>query len=223
MNGGTSTSRLSWPRVKNANLSIRVLSAAALLCGCASYVQPGSRCNTGDRSLIDWDALRNPILALPDRMLKDQSVIYHRRSFYIYASQRFEGKGEAGTEAVFFRTTDFRNYDQLFDEDITGGSPHVVSIDGTWHVTTQRSHGGDSRRIYHSVSSDAENWTAAKEIAAELRPHEVHIDGALARVDDGHYYLTYKERVGQLFYVARSIGAALDGRWHEPNPCERGS
>lgn len=174
-------------------------------------------------AFIDWAWLKNPILSEPDRMLKDQAVVYQDGWFYVFASTRFaDDDPEALTRTpCFYRTRDFKSYECMYDHDLdvawggavkTGtGSPDVTLIDDAWHMVWQS--GPDStrrRNLFYSTSSDLMEWAPARQMNPSLGLTARRIDGALAR-DGGYYYLGYKSR--QRFRVTRSRDQALDGHW----------
>lgn len=168
---------------------------------------------------IDWASLQNPILSVPDRMLKDPAVVYHEGYFYFFCSTKFDPADPERDrkKPVFYRTQDFRVFEELYDEDIAGaGSPDVIKVGDTFYMVFQRAvppgH-PTMRRLFYSTSEDLVHWTPARELAPALQPEMRHIDGALAYAG-GYFYLGYKG--GQAFYVTRSVGPALDGRWLPP-------
>lgn len=175
-----------------------------------------------ENSFIDWAHLKNPVLALPDRALKDQAVVDEGGWFYIFASNRFSPNDEAtfAREMRFYRTRDFKSYEPFFDPDLIvheqgrpgfPESPDVTRIQGAWYMVFQsRFIGQEHYRLYYSTSQDLLDWTPAQEIAPNNRPKERQIDGALAE-EGGYFYLGYKGQ--QKFYVTRSVGPTLDGNW----------
>lgn len=164
-------------------------------------------------SFIDWINLSNPILAMPDRMLKDQAVVYHNGSFYIFSSARFENN-DSTNKNVFYRTQDFKTYEEFFDENIAeGGSPDIIHVDDTFYIVFQKavpSWYPKMHRLYYSTSTNLINWSQPKELAPDIQPYMRHIDGALA-YEDGYFYLGYKG--WQTFFVTRSVNKELDGNW----------
>ena len=176
---------------------------------------------------LDWGALRNPVLALPDRSLKDQAIVYRDGAFTFFASTRFEGDEAAGAgdaartgrEPLFYRTRDFVTFEPLREPDGTGaGSPDLIESDGVWTMTFQRrsAHEGGATGLYFSTSRDLVSWSPARELGPEIvDPALRNLDAALAR-HGGHFILGWK-RV-QSFVVTRSLGPELDGRWLEPLP-----
>ncbi|HUT53827.1 MAG TPA: GH92 family glycosyl hydrolase [bacterium] len=176
----------------------------------------------GDAAFIDWAHLKNPVLSLEDRAVKDQVVVYDNGWFYIFASNRFENNDDdTFLEGIrFYRTRDFKTYEPFFDPDLITyyqgrpgfpESPDVVNVNGVWHMVFQsRLTDHEHYRLFHSVSHDLMDWSPAVEIAPGNKPKERQIDGALA-YEGGHFILGYKGR--QKFYVTRSLGPELDGAW----------
>lgn len=179
----------------------------------------GTGPDSGSTPFIDWAALSNPVLMRDDAMLKDQSVVFHDGWFYIFASVRFEetDAGTAERRRPFFRTRDFKAYEDLFDPDIeNGGSPDATFHDGLFYMVFQLAvPPGDeyARHIFYSTSSDLVEWTPAAEIAPEMEQGLRRIDGALG-FEGGRFYFAFK--ADQFMHVARSAGPALDGRWEGP-------
>ena len=182
-----------------------------------------------EKRFIDWAGLKNPVLALPDRAVKDQAVVYDQGWFYFFVSNRFE-ENDAETfrqKMAFYRTRDFKNYESFFDPDLIVSyqgrlgfpeSPDVTRIAGAWQMVFQsRFPGREHFRLYSSTSQDLRDWSPARELAPDNRPAQRQIDGALAE-EGGYFYLGYKGR--QKFYLTRSESQTLDGRWL---PAERAS
>ena len=164
-------------------------------------------------TFIDWINLSNPILSFSDRMLKDQAIVYYDGYFYIFSSTRFENN-DTNNKNVFYRTQDFKTYEELYDKNIAdGGSPDIIKVGGTFFMVFQFSLSSDDsniRRIFYSTSTNLINWSESKEIAPCLQPYMRHIDGALA-YEDGYFYLGYKG--WQTFFVTKSVNKELDGNW----------
>jgi len=174
----------------------------------------------GQEPFLDWANLSNPVLSVPDRMLKDQSVVYWEGTFYLFASNRFDQNDppKDSKEICFYRTRDFKSYECFFDADlkvpfpkgpVVEGSYDVSRIQGTWYMVFQAGP-NNPLRLYYSTSSDLVNWEPARALAPRLQPRMRHIDGALAE-QGGYFYLGYKGR--QQFYVTRSPSQILDGNW----------
>mgnify|MGYP000170982591 CR=1 FL=1 len=175
----------------------------------------------GDDPLFDWMGLKNPILSLPDRMLKDQAVAIRGGYFYLFASTRSEGP-EPADAACFFRTPDFKEFERLespgltvtFGATVRGpASPDLVRRGDDWFIVFQAGPKEYFRRLYYSSSADLVSWSPAAAINPGMKPRQRQIDGALA-FEAGHWILGYKG--GQSFYVTRSKGPELDGRWERP-------
>jgi hypothetical protein len=170
---------------------------------------------------IDWGALENPVLGFDDRRLKDQAIGYADGWFHVFSSTGFADDDPAADtkEQSFFRTQDFRTFEPFGDDDLNPpgqgvGSPDLVEIDGLWHMVFQLPDPDlpDNRRLHLSTSTDLRAWSAPIELVPEVLPGESIIDGALARRGD-HFFLGFKWRTPQLFYVTRSETTALDQRW----------
>jgi hypothetical protein len=173
-------------------------------------------------AFIDWASLRNPVLQMEDRSLKDMAVAYNPATdeFYIFSSTRFEvdDPGRETKERYFFITKDWQSYETFTDAHLNGpgygpGSPDLTFIDGLWYMTYQLGTfvGGDARVLWYSTSSSLRDWSAARELAPELLdPALRNIDGALAKEGD-YFYLGWK-RIQQ-FFVTRSLNPTVDGQW----------
>ncbi len=179
--------------------------------------------DAGKDLFIDWAGLKNPVLAEPDRMLKDQAVVYNDGWFYIFCSSRFESDDPDQDKKThwIYKTRDFRTYERFYDDDLdvrkdSGlergmGSPDVTRWDGTWYMVWQSGPDGTRRRnLFYSTSLDLEDWTPSIQLNPALKLNARRIDGALA-YESGFYYIGYKSR--QRFRVARSEGPELDGNW----------
>ncbi len=181
----------AWDASCDAALA-RVAAGAALE---AASAAAGSA--SGERPFVDWSALRNPILALPDRSLKDQAVAYRDGEFFLFASTRFERGTAAAAIALpsFFRSRDLRRFEPLCDPDLCApgaaiDSPDLSAAGDLWHLVFQapppRRPGrgpppADARILYVSTSRDLVDWSAASELAPEALDSSLrNLDGALA-------------------------------------------
>ncbi|GIW40929.1 MAG: hypothetical protein KatS3mg076_1506 [Candidatus Binatia bacterium] len=199
--------------------------AGLFLLGCGDSDSQGT--------FLPWEELRNPVLALPDRSLKDVAVAYEPSSgwFYVFTSTRFEPTDpEAGTkEKSFFRTRDFLEFEAFSDPDLNGpgygpGSPDLVRVGDLWYMTFQRSTANvpflGAATLWVSTSEDLREWSPPRELAPELLdPTLRNIDGALAE-EGGYFYLGWKKV--QSFVVTRSVDPVLDGRWLPERPAVAG-
>jgi hypothetical protein len=201
----------AWDAACGAALSrIAVRSAESA----AERSQPAPR-------FLDWAALRNPILARPDRALKDAAVAYHEGEFFLLASTRFES-GDPRVPS-FYRSRDLRHFEEYGDPDLAAsglsvGSPDLTFDGEIWTLVFQSppqppGEGGVSARarvLYRSESRDLVDWSAPVEIEiAGLDRAERNIDGALARHGD-RAVLGWKRE--QSFVVAESAGPWSFGR-----------
>ena len=178
---------------------------------------PPSRAST----FLDWGAVRNPILGFEDRRLKDQAVGYADGWFHIFTSTGFaDDDPEAATkERSFYRSRDLLTFEPFRDDDLNPpgagiGSPDLIEIDGVWHMVFQLPDPDlpDNRRLFLTTSTDLRQWSSPIELAPDVLPDQSIIDGALIR-RDGAFFLGFKWRQPQLFYVTRSTTAALDQSW----------
>lgn len=175
---------------------------------------------------IDWRTLRNPILGLPDARLKDQALAQQDGYFYLLTSPTFETEDPkvGRTEKVHFRSRDLRHWETypetMRPEGSGAGSIDLSLIDGEWHAVFQSAPAGNPelRRLYLSTSTDLVHWTTGIELAPTVLPGESIIDGALARVAEGHYYLVMKWRVPQVPFFTRSAQPVLNQEWLPGEP-----
>jgi hypothetical protein len=181
---------------------------------------------------INWSDLKNPVLSVPDRMLKDQAVVYFNGWFYVFCSIRFESGDPNRHDKIpcIYKTRDFRTYECLYDDDLNirwgstvkrgTGSPDLTYISGVWHMVRQSGPDGTGRRnIFYSMSDDLEDWGPSWQLNPGLRLNARRIDGALA-YEGGYYFLGYKSR--QRFRVTRSKTGELDGRWLRSRSADAG-
>ena len=166
-------------------------------------------------SILDWNAIVNPILSYPDRMLKDPAVAYRDGFFHFFCSTRFAEPHNG--PVPFYRSRDLVTFEECYDENLADGvgSPDVFLHDDRYVMVFQKSVPGsddpDYRRLFYSTSADLLTWTERKPLAHELHPTLRCIDATVA-FDHGRYVLGYK--AWQVFHVAES--ASLDGPWSEP-------
>ena len=179
---------------------MRSLALMLVLCGC----QPAP--------FIDWANLKNPILSAPDRCIKNQSVVLHDDRFFVFAFQRFEDGGTANVWA----TRDFQSYETLAPEPLAAlSTSDLLQHEGKWHLVTQGASPSSTatHRLLHGTSADLRSWSPLAELAPGNESAQRQIDGTLVFAD-GHFWLGYKG--DQDFFVMRSQGAELDGRWEAP-------
>lgn len=166
-----------------------------------------------NRPFIDWEHLRNPILAEPDRMIKDPAVAWREGWFYIFASQRISGDQPWS----YYRTRDFKDYERFDVQELHGGSPDLKLLDGRWILLRQNETTGADRRLFYSTSTDLLHWQPGGALAQNIQRGMRHIDGTLA-AEGGFFYLGYKGE--QQFFVTRS--PSLAGPWETPRAVESG-
>ncbi len=190
---------------------------AMLLLGTEAGGTPGQ----STAPFIDWAALRNPILGFDDRRLKDQAVAYQDGRFYLFSSTGFADDDPDATtkEQSFFRTNDFLAFEPFRDDGLNPpgsgiGSPDLTEIDGVWRMVFQLPDPElpDNRRLFLTASTDLTDWSAPVELVPDVLPDQSIIDGALIKRGD-FFFLGFKWRQPQLFYVTRSETPALDQRW----------
>lgn len=163
---------------------------------------------------IDWASLRNPILQRDDRMLKNQSLVFHDGWFWVFTGQRFEPDFGGDRRQWIFRTRDFLDYELFRDPDLPSYFGDIGRIGDTWHLTTNGNGPSGRLEVLMATSPDLVDWTPKSSITPFLWPVPV-IDGALTK-RDGYHFTIWKDRVQQVPYVTRSVDPELDGRWLPP-------
>lgn len=196
-------------------LVVLAVSAALLSVGFLSPTSAG-------RPTIAWSKLHNPLLAYPDRALKDPALVWSDHRWVALFSQ--VGDDAHWTLGVA-TSVDLRRWSPPttlpHDPTVEGdASPDVVRApDGTFVVTDQSFvHDVDASqaKLYYRTTRDFRSFTAPKPLGRSLHPGPADrmIDAALAWTPAG-LLLGYK--VGgadgsQAFELARSTGS-LDGPW----------
>jgi hypothetical protein len=186
-----------------------------LLIGLAILLWTVPTAARGEASALDWSAIANPILAYPDRMLKDPAAAYRDGFFYLFCSTRFAEPHEG--PVPFYRSRDLVTFEELYDENLARGvgSPDIFHDGDRYVMVFQKSVPGsedpDDRRLFYSTSDDLLAWSERKPLAHELHPTLRCIDATVA-FDHGRFVLGYK--AWQVFHVSES--ASLDGPWSEP-------
>jgi hypothetical protein len=195
--------------------SISVLFTAAL---CLIHLESAAQTARVKKPFLDWKSLRNPILAVEDRMLKDASIVYRDGWFWLYSSTRLD-EGDTrdwASEWQFYRSRDLRNWVPFRPRGLqtTKGhpdSPDVSQVAKRFFMVYQSEDPTRDRRLFWSESTNLRDWTRGKPLAPTFRPKERLIDGALAW-HDSFFYLAGKAT--QQFWVSRA--KSMDGPWDEP-------
>jgi hypothetical protein len=203
-----------------AALVVLALSATFLTVGFSS---PSPSPPPAPGPTIPWSQLHNPLLAYPDRALKDPALIWSDHRWVALFSQ-------IGVDAHWTlglaTSVDLRHWSPPttlpHDPTVEGdASPDVVPApDGTYVVTDQsfvHDAGGGQAKLYYRTTRDFRAFSAPRPLAHALHPGpgDRMIDAALAFTPAG-LLLGYK--VGgadgaQAFEIARSTTGSLDGPW----------
>jgi hypothetical protein len=175
-------------------------------------------------AFIDWFSLRNPILSMPDRMIKDQAVVYADGWFYVFASQRFEPETEEAYREKWsiWRSRDLKSFEAFQEPALHpgAGSPDITRHGDVWHLTCQKALSESNRRqLHYATSADLVHWTPLQPLLPGVHPETSCIDAAVGWVN-GYAYLGYK--LGQEFHVTRSQNRGIDGKWLPPQPASAG-
>ena len=197
-------------------LVVVAFSAALLAVGFRSPPPPAP-------PTIPWSQLHNPLLAYPDRALKDPALIWSDHQWVALFSQI---GGDAHWTLGMATSADLRHWSPPttlpHDPTVEGdASPDVVPApDGTYVVTDQsfvHDVAGGQAKLYYRTTRDFRAFSAPHPLAHTLHPGPADrmIDAALAFTPAG-LLLGYK--VGsadgaQAFEIARSPTGSLDGPW----------
>jgi hypothetical protein len=169
---------------------------------------------------IDWGRLRNPILALDDRALKDVAVAYAQGAFYLFSSTRFAADPLAAHERPFFRTRDFGTYEPFLIAGVNTagtcpGSPDLTRVGDHWYLVFQAPapRCPENRQLFFTTTptlADPTTWTPVRPLAPDLAPDQSLIDGALATAG-AQVFLGFKWRQRQTFHVAYGVLSGTPG------------
>jgi len=194
-----------------------VLAAVCALGLLAALVTPaGAR---QPQPFDGWASLRNPVVDRPDRMQKDQAVVLNKGRLNVFASTRLEDLDQEAPgfadRVSFLQTRDLKRFKTFKAPELgVAASPDVVrNPAGGWVMVYQSPGAGGVLRLHVATTADLVHWTQGVELMPDVFPGERVIDGALA-YESGHWYVGLKR--AQAFYVTRSLGPALDGRWETP-------
>lgn len=157
--------------------------------------------------LIDWEGLRNPVLASPVGALKNQAVIYWQGWIWFFTGINTEH----GMSCV--RTRDLKTYVCFTPNHMPGLAPRLVHRDGLWHALYQLDVPDARQRIFYSSTEDLRSWSRPVEAWPSCQTGTRHIDAAIA-YESGHYYAGFKSN--QKFHVTRSKSNELDLQWEAP-------
>jgi hypothetical protein len=219
---------IRWPRPptepRTAGTAARPIPTLVVLAVGAALVSFGFRSPTPAATpTISWSELHNPLLAYPDRALKDPALVWSDHRWVALFSQ--VGVDAHWTLGVA-TSVDLRRWTPpttlAHDPTVEGdASPDVVRApDGTFVVTDQSFvHDVDGRqaKLYYRTTRDFRSFSAPRPLGRSLHPgpSDRMIDAALAWTPAG-LLLGYK--VGgadgpQAFEIARSSTGTLDGPW----------
>jgi hypothetical protein len=175
-------------------------------------------------AVIDWAALRNPVLQYEHWSIKDAAMVYDSQDevFYIFFSAFFRSDWRIRCHVSAVKTHDFKEFsDPLFVwSGVEHGykglcSPNISHINGEY-VLTYNSWGDKwlqpNQLFYLSFQklSEINTWTSDqphRPLAADLTDRRA-IDAALT-FRDGLYYLIWKEKQTPQIAVANDLA----GRW----------
>ena len=176
-----------------------------------------------EKSFIDWQHLKNPVLSYPSWSIKDAAMAYRDGTFYVFFSAFYAERGQVRSHVVEVSTRDFKRFSQpIFDFDgeeegwIGMCSPDVQRL-GKQYVMTFNSWGdkpGKPNQLFYMTSDDLVHWSRRHTLALNLTgagADQHPIDAALAFTDGG-YYLIYKEQTPGIPKRPRmAFAKSLDG------------
>jgi hypothetical protein len=162
---------------------------------------------------VDWQAVRNPIITLPDQALKNETVRALDGRWHLLTSYRFEDE-RVGT--VPFESDDLATWTEVSPRLPDDNSPNLTREQGGRYVITFQSlDAAGATRLYYRTSPNLETWSDRQPLVPDAFPGQRLIDSGLAHTDDG-LFLMFKrgERVGpQYTELAWSRSGRLDGPW----------
>ncbi|HSO96352.1 MAG TPA: hypothetical protein VLV81_09960 [Acidimicrobiia bacterium] len=202
-------------RRRTVGVVIVILAALVSLGGRASPAAPGPT--------IAWSQLRNPILAYPDRALKDPALVWSDHRWVALFSQigldaRWTLGLATSADLVHWSPPATLPHDLAVEGD---ASPDVVPDPRGGFVITDQSFvhdvAGGQAKLYYRTTRDFRTVSAPRPLAHSLHPgaSDRMIDAALAWTPAG-LLLGYKVGAGdgaQAFEIARSATGSLDGPW----------
>jgi len=221
----------------------RLLAAAVVVVGAAGVASPSADAHAaapvaagadhacivpgGQRPVVAWSRLRNPVLGLPHAAVKDQALIWAAGRWHLVFSYVTNGSLAPNAprwDIATAQSTDLVHWSapRPWSEQPGGmASPDVVRApDGTFVVTYDSPPGENGpvqAKLFYRTSRDLEHWSTPHRLAQGLYPSSTRlIDPALAWTKHG-VMLAYK--VGttsqqQAFEVARTASGSLTGPWH---------
>lgn len=182
--------------------------------------------------MVDWNAIRNPVLAHDFWCLKDPCVAFRDGKFHLFCSAFSPG---SRLQTLHVTTTDFVTFSHpvfLWGEGDNGrGSPDLAFIDGVYYLTYQSfdprpGHDRTNTKCLCAMSEDLVNWDKKDiEIARNLNVDQRAIDPAIAKWND-RYYCFFKQWQQPLLASTKNIedpdGWELLGRLDAPESTENG-
>lgn len=183
----------------------------------------------GRNPVVDWSALRNPILSEPEAGIKDEELTWFADSWHMLFSYMRDNPSVPGGVMWDVATSTSTNMvhwtqpDPWPEQSGTLGvaAPEIIrDPDGLFVVTYQSDPGetdGAQDRLYYRTSRDLVSWSAPQPLAQSLAPlrEDRMIDGSLAYTRAG-LILGFKAGVtgsDQAFEIALSPSGSLNGPW----------
>lgn len=175
-------------------------------------------CAPDGPSPIPWTELRNPVVGLDDRAVKDAFAVRGDDAWHL-------GYSDIRDDPFRFRvgrarTGDWRSFEfaDVLDDDDVGGfaSPDVVRAPDEGWIMVHNSHthdvGAALNKLYFRTSTDLSTWSDAQRVVIEGADADDDrvIDGALAFADAGAFLFFKRE---QAAWVAHAPSGDVAGPW----------
>jgi hypothetical protein len=175
---------------------------------------------------VAWGKLTNPIVAYPDRAVKDMTVRYVDGIWHMFFSYIREAPFRFQIGHITSRDLVRWSRVEVWDDPQTKGlaSPEITLLPSGEYVITYNSHtedvGGARPKLYYRTTRDFVTYSAPKRLLSNLYTGRGDrlIDAALAATADG-YFVAFKEE--QRFRIAYRALGSLDGGFREldrPSP-----
>lgn len=204
------------PQRSRERLHVRL--ACAPIAAVALTVLGACGADTEPRGEAGWEAIRNPVLGLPEAAIKDAFFVRHAGVWHLGYSQIRDDPFRFRLGFSF--TVDWRVFEHgpTIDQPVTGGlaSPNVTRAPDGQFVMTYNSHTSDAdgaeSKLYFRTSTDLSSWSAPTRIHVEGAdaPEDRLIDAALAFTDAGTFLFFKLEQRAQ---VAHSPSGSFEGPW----------
>ncbi|MDE3178850.1 MAG: hypothetical protein KGM47_04240 [Acidobacteriota bacterium] len=171
---------------------------------------------------INWNTLRNPVLAYHHWSIKDAALAYRNGQFYVFFSAFYMDHGRIRSHVVEVRTADFKTYSKPildFDGEEDGWigmcSPDVRKAGSVYEVSFNSwgDKSGKPDQVFYMTSLDLVRWSARRPLARRLTAGKQVIDAAIADTGSG-FYLIWKQNTSEHHSKPRvAFSKSLAGPW----------